>query len=764
MKNKLIEALKGVKKRVVLMYLVLPIVINLVIESLSRQNILGGITYMLESPILFIFNTLIIMLTLSVAMFFKRQWFMIATVTVIWLTFGITDFVILQFRRTPFSAVDFLLIKHAIRVSGHYLNLGSIILMAICAIAAIAGLIFLWLKAPKVKVENWKDYMRAAVFVAALSFVIVFMTKNTASVTALATNFSNISEAYENYGFAYCFANSLLDSGIKKPSNYSEEFIGEILDKLKDEPSDIAKRPNIIIVQLESFFDPKYLKTVEFSEDPIPNFTRLKQEYSSGFLTVQSIGAGTANTEFEILTGMNLDHFGACEYPYKTILKRTTSESLCTDLRTLGYTSHAVHNNDATFYGRQRVFSRLGFDSFTPIEYMNNIELNEIGWAKDNILTGEIIKTLDATEGPDFTYGITVQSHGKYNDVEVEEPYKITVTPKPVEEIQNVTAGAVEEEEDNMEAFLDEMHYYVKEINEVDQFIEDLLTEVNKRKEKSIVVFYGDHLPTLSMDDDDVEEMNMYQTEYVIWDNMGLEREERDLRASDLGSHVLEMVDIHEGFVTKMHQQLQDTMEFEEFDSLLEALEYDMLYGNQYCYGGENPYPRINLQMGPVPIKITDVKYEGSTLDVYGNYFTSYSKVYYEGEELETQWISENHLQVQDFTISEEDIEAMKEKLRARDKEEVKRQKENEAREKAAKANEKPKKQKKTEVFPTPTAEPTATAEPTVKPVPPVTMKPENGYEEIVEMEPGFAFEVRQIDDTGKKIGASEPYIWKPEY
>lgn len=91
--------------------------------------------------------------------------------------------------------------------------------------------------------------------------------------------------------------------------------------------------------------------------------------------------------------------FGAGEYPYKTILKETTCESAAYDLKKLGYSTHAIHNNEANFYGRRTVFSRLGFDTFTSEEYMPDIsDTTPMGWVKDHILTDEIFKTMESTE------------------------------------------------------------------------------------------------------------------------------------------------------------------------------------------------------------------------------------------------------------------------------------------------------------------------------------------------------------------------------
>ena len=111
------------------------------------------------------------------------------------------------------------------------------------------------------------------------------------------------------------------------------------------------------------------------------------EEYSSGYYKVPSVGAGTANTEFESITGMSMRYFGPGEYPYKGILKETTCESAAYVLKNLGYRTHAIHNNEANFYGRRKVFSNLGFDTFTSEEYMaEQDDTTPTDWMKDRNL------------------------------------------------------------------------------------------------------------------------------------------------------------------------------------------------------------------------------------------------------------------------------------------------------------------------------------------------------------------------------------------
>ena len=111
----------------------------------------------------------------------------------------------------------------------------------------------------------------------------------------------------------------------------------------------------MIFVQLESFFNVHDLVGAEFSQEPIPVFRELMETCPHGQLKVPSVGGGTANTEFEVLSGMNLDYFAAGEFPYNTILQDTSCETVCFNLKELGYTATAVHNYTGTFYGRNTV-------------------------------------------------------------------------------------------------------------------------------------------------------------------------------------------------------------------------------------------------------------------------------------------------------------------------------------------------------------------------------------------------------------------------
>lgn len=624
-------------------YIIVPVILGLVIESLNRKSLIAGVEYMVGSPLLFCFNTLIILLTLSFALFFKREIFVFVSVSSVWLLFGIANYIILHFRVTPFSAVDFTLIKSAISVSGHYFSMLNIamVVVALCLIAFC--LACLYRKAPYHKHRNGKNIIVSFVSVAVITIVIMFIKSSSTSVQALSTNYTNISEAYENYGFVYCFTNSLIDTGIAKPDNYSEEAVQAITQKLDDNKSTVYEngKPNIIFIQLESFFDVDYVKGLKYKKDPLPVFHSLQENYTSGMLTVPTVGAGTVNTEFEVLTGIRQHDFGVCEYPYKTILKSVASESICHDLAKLGYKSHSVHNNDATFYGRNIVFSSLGFDTFTPMEYMNGITENDNGWANDDILVDEIIKTLNSTKGTDFTFGITVQSHGKY-DVSMDKEYPLEVSGAP----------------EGMEA---QYTYYVNQIAEVDQMIGNLIDKLSERDEKTLLVLYGDHLPSLDISTDELENGDLYQTQYVTWNNYGLDKKDKDLTSYQLYPYILGQAGIHEGIITKYHQQ--SDWQAAGYTEGLTMLSYDLLYGENYAYNGINPFNNSDLKMGTDKISVTDVEEipvvadDEKTYLVTGTGFTPYAQVYFDGSHLDTEWIDSSHLKITESLDFEPDEE-----------------------------------------------------------------------------------------------------------
>ena len=616
--------------------LMISVVLEIILEMLGRRSIIAGIMFVVKSPFVYFYNVSIIFFTMLFALFLRKRLFGIIIITTIWLACGIVNFVVLGYRVTPFAAIDFLMVEDVLSMLDVYFAKWQQVLLVIAGIAVIVGLVFLFKKTPKFEGERKvKRTMLLCVLVwCGVSLLTSFNVKH----NIISDDFANLGTAYRDYGFAYCFTNSIIDNGISKPDDYSEETMDEIkteLDQVNE--SGKMKTPNVIVIQLESFFNPNQVEGLTLSENPIPNFTRLKEEYPSGYLTVPALGAGTANTEFEVLTGLKSSFFGAGEYPYKTTINDTPVESLCSLLKKQGYGTYAIHNNKGSFYDRENVYNEMGFDAFISLEYMYDVEYTSTGWAKDKTLVDDIMKCLKDTDGQDLVYTISVQGHGRYPSEEdtCEDHVQVSYT------------------DPNMEQ---QIHYYVNQIYEMDEMIADLIDALDAYGEDYVLVLYGDHLPSLDLQEEQLPDSNLFQTEYIMVNNINLRIKDEDIEAYQLSTKLLEALNIPEGYA----QKAQRAYEGEEQDNKLCLIAYDMLFGDNYIYDGESPVPEGEMRRGVDEISIKAVKNEGDHIVVSGKNFNEFSVVYVGDDAMDTIYVDRGKLMVEDAEFEQGDVITVK--------------------------------------------------------------------------------------------------------
>ena len=613
-------------------------IINFVIEAISRHSVVAAWDYMTGTPMVFLYNAFMIFVTFSIVYLFKRRIFVRMIIGAIWVILGIANGYILLKRVTPFNAQDLKIAGDGIALINNYCNGFEVVVIAVGAVALLIWLISMW--------RRGGQYAGKIHHIAALIGIIVcgvlytFVTNIAIDKRVVSTYFGNIAFAYEDYGLPYCFSASLFNTGISEPNGYTKKAMakidkdGELNQTATSRSSD--ELPNIIVVQLESYFDVANAEFFTTSEDACPNLHNLYQNYSNGYFKVPSVGAGTANTEFEVLTGMNLRYFGPGEYPYKTYSKKHPTESAATALASLGYGTHALHDNTGNFYSRANVFNNMGFDTFTSKEFMNVLQTTENGWAKDEILTQHIMEAMDTTKQEDFVFTVSVQGHGNYPETQVIENPKIKV-----EGIED-------------EALKNKWEYYVNQVYEMDQFVGDLIKAVEERNEPSVVVFYGDHLPTMGLKAEDLKSRYLYNTNYVIWDNIGLQKDDKNIPAYQLMSEVLNRLDIHSGTVFNYHQQRKGT---KNYLSDLELLQYDILYGKQYVYNGKAPITEGHMVMGIRNVSLSSIVPQlNSGYSLYGENFTKYSRVYVNGEKQKSSFLNNTRINLSETELKDGDV------------------------------------------------------------------------------------------------------------
>ncbi len=643
MKEKIEEYKKKIKefwneaynKKILYFYFFMAILVTFLIELFAGINAtdysnMQGVFFLIGSPYIFLCNALIVLFTLSITLMIRRRLFGIFFVSALWMFFGITNAILVGIRVTPFIRSDMTMIDSALKIVDKYLSVWQIVAIILGVILGIVLLVIAFIKAPKIdhKVSVGRDIITILI----IGVLCIGSIQLGRASNLITKKFDNLRKCYFNYGFVYCFTNSIFNMGVDKPENYNELLVKDISKRNQDEVEEekVKDKPNIIFVQLESFFEVNDLKNVQFSENPIPNFEQLMKDYPSGYLTVPVIGAGTVNTEFEVETGMSLENFGSGEIPYNTYLQDYALESICYNIKPYGYKCHAIHNNDATFYSRYKVFSHLGYDTFDSLETMNIQDAdayNPKNWLKDRYLTDEIMKSLKSTKEQDFIYTITVQSHGKYDPEEYESKIKVQ---------------GIEDE-----ALTASYEYFADQLSEVDTFVKDLTDRLSESKEHTIVVFYGDHLPTLDITEEDLENENLFQTPYVIWSNYKNDYfKNRDLYTFQLESVILKALHITDGRINLCHQANLDK-DYADYKDELHVLTYDLTDGDHYADGEEVAYKETKLQMGVYPIKITNINVasdDDSGIYIYGKNFTTSCRVYVNDSIVDTEYIDNSTL------------------------------------------------------------------------------------------------------------------------
>ena len=610
---------------------------ELVVETLGRRSLFKGIGFMISSPVVYLYNVSIIFFTLLFALFLRKRVFGLIMISMLWFTCGIVNFVVLGYRVTPFAAIDFLMLFDVFSMIDVYLRKWQQILIVIAIVGALILLVILFKKTPKF--EGHRHVKRTMLTCVGVWIFVLLFTNFSVKHNIISDDFANLGEAYKDYGFAYCFTNSIIGNGIDEPEDYSKETVLDLKAELDTVvPEGEKKTPNVIIIQLESFFDPKDVVGLNMSENPVPTFTKLKEEYPSGYFTVPALGAGTANTEFEVITGMSSGYFGAGEYAYKTTVNDTPVESLCSILKKEGYGTYAIHNNKSSFYDRKDVYDAMGFDAFISLEYMYDVEYTYNGWAKDFTLVDDIMKCMKDTKGQDFVYTISVQAHGRY--------------PEKMDEWEDYIQVDYEDE-----SLVPAYDYYINQIHEMDMMIEDLIEELDAYGEDYVLLLYGDHLPTLELTEENLPNSSLFQTEYILVNNIGLDMEDEDIVATEISTKILSALNIPYGYAQKAQIYYEDPAVVEE---KIHMIAYDMLFGERYLYDGGSPVPEDDMKMGVDVISISSIKNKSDHIVVTGENFNEFSVVYDGDKDLDTIYVDSNTLMVEDRKASSGDVFTVK--------------------------------------------------------------------------------------------------------
>ncbi|HJB24338.1 MAG TPA: LTA synthase family protein [Candidatus Jeotgalibaca pullicola] len=288
---------------------------------------------------------------------------------------------------------------------------------------------------------------------------------------------------YSQNGVVSGLMYNLKSPAVNRPDGYSKEKIQELFEKYSNEANainstrtDSLSDYNFVFVMNETFSDPLRIEGMSISEDPMPLYRELIKSNVSGQALSQGYGGGTANIEFEALTGISLEPLSSnITTPFIQLSGQMKDLPTIVDtMKENNLNLTAIHPYNTTMYKRLENYQSLGFDNYLfqdDMKYTDRIDENT--FISDEAAYKEVLEVINSSEEKDFVHLVTMQNHKpfvhKYEDVE------FTVEGAPY----------------NLE-----VAHYAKGIQYSDYALDQFLREIDTLDEKTIVVFWGDHLPS----------------------------------------------------------------------------------------------------------------------------------------------------------------------------------------------------------------------------------------------------------------------------
>lgn len=418
---------------------------------------------------------------------FGRPWFSVAAITAFFLVLVQVNNAKMHSLREPFIFQDYEYFTDAIRHPRLYipfLGWGKFVVAVAGGIIAIG--IGLWgepLSSSHWSIDGQLGAVLMLILIASVLIIIGHYFLEPISI--------NPADDIKNLGFiASLWAYSMASR--KKP-DYEYGFYKSAV------PTDVeAPLPHLVVVQSESFFDPRSLFD-GIRKDVLSSFDTIKETaLLHGKLQVPAWGANTVRSEFAFLTGIQEGCLGVHRFnPYRAINAGWRVPSIASYLKQLGYRTICIHPYPESFYSRDKVYPLLGFDEFLDIRVFSDVKSTG-PYIGDLDVGQKITELLSASNQPLFIYAITMENHGPLHLEDVrEEDIASFYDATPPEGSEDLTI-------------------YLRHLRNADQMISQLTRNLKKLSRPSGLCWFGDHVPIMPKVYDSMG-VPSGEVDYFVW-------------------------------------------------------------------------------------------------------------------------------------------------------------------------------------------------------------------------------------------------------
>lgn len=518
---------------------------------------------------------------------------------------------LVKFRGSPLLPTDFFAMSTAQNVAAGYdytpdqKMITAVLILLLVIAAAIrlqklkSGLVF-------------KISSRVVTGIVSVTVAVVFFATNFVVNMGIIPDYWDPNYSNQKYGFLLNYLTNAKYMTVDEPDGYDADYIGKITDDLAADVQNNSsgKTPNIICIMNEALADLSVLGDFETNEDYMPFMRSLTENTVKGNLYTSILGGGTANTEFEFLTGYTTAFLPAGSYPYVIYLDEKTP-SLATTLKSLNYSATSFHPYYASGWNRPVAYKNLGFDKFISLEdmfddtfldylkwYGYSVQL--VGQSNDEYFADDVNRFIRRfvsdsydfnfiiddyekrdTSKPYFMFNVTMQNHGGYDKTDDNLGDDIYVT--------------------SLSANYEKTNEYLTLLKQTDLAFEELINHFSKVDEPTVICMFGDHQPAIEaefvaevMGVESVNSLSLEQTQkryitpFYIWANYDIEEQYVEkLSANYLSSLVLKTAGVE---LTPYNEYL---LALSEKLPVIDCIGYIDDKGNHYHKGQKTPYDAL---------------------------------------------------------------------------------------------------------------------------------------------------------------------------
>ena len=508
-----------------------PILCAAIAETLSLSGVAGlEEGFFLLNALIYLFAHLVLYLVV------RNTRIACLLVLLVVVGFSIANHYVIAFTGIPITFGDLMSVGVGMAVAGGYTYTLDPAVVACLIAAFVYAALLIAIPRSKIQVSFRSNQMALALVAVAAVGMGAYLYGDEDAWSRIDTHEWNPAYPYLHYGFAASLASDVASASTVEADGYDSDALWQT-----DESSGVTQvnvghgyvteadgapayreateeSPNIVVVMNESFSDlTSYLEGYETSTDPMPFVRSLMQQENviSGTCAVSSdMGTGTANSEFEFLTGNSMAYFKR-NTPYVQFID-TETPSLASELAGRGYRTQAMHAYERAGYNRVKVYDRFGFQQYKGIEDFDvDIDVAR-GYPTDETNYRQLIKDFEENRGgtPQFLFNITMQNHGGYYASDYEWPVR-------VHEVAPV------------ESYDDSVIAYESSVRMADDALRQLISYLETVDEPTVLLFFGDHEPRLSnefysswfTDENGLDletTAQLHKTPFFIWGNYDL--------------------------------------------------------------------------------------------------------------------------------------------------------------------------------------------------------------------------------------------------